>query len=100
MSSIFRYEPFVALSGNLGWKFLVVDDVLLTREQETCPTISLDKNSIEFKFQTHRNYQLKFVKDPGYETYNTTVKNKETKNSQKRMRQRRRRRNRRLQFLP
>ena len=51
----FRYQPFIAVSGNPGVKVPVLDDVLSTHEQETYPTTSLDKNSIEFVFQTDRN---------------------------------------------
>ena len=69
----FRYEPFVAVSGNLGGKVPIVD-VLSSHEQEIYPTTSLDENCIEFEFQTDRNYyvdlrqsflalKLKFVKD-------------------------------------
>ena len=79
MSSNFRYQPFVAVSGNLGGKFRVVDDVLSSREQEIYPTTSLDENRIEIEFQTDRNYyidlrqtylalKLKLVKGRGYET--------------------------------
>ena len=56
MSSNFRYQRFVAVSGNLGWKVPVVDDVLSSHEQEIYPTISLDESCIEFEFQTDRNY--------------------------------------------
>ena len=82
MSSNFWYQPFVAVSGNLGGKVPVVDDVLSSHEQEIYPTTSLDENCIEFEFQTDRNYyvdlrqtylalKLKLVKGCGYETYNT-----------------------------
>ena len=47
MSSNFRYQPFVAVSGNLGGKVPVVDDVLSSHEQEIYPTTSLDENCIE-----------------------------------------------------
>ena len=56
MSCIFRYQPFVAVSGNLGGK--VVDDVLSSHEQEIYPTTSLDENCIEFEFQTDQNYYV------------------------------------------
>ena len=90
MSSNFRYQPFVAVSGNHGGKVPVVDDVLSSREQEIHPTTSLDENCIEFEFQTDRNYyvdlrqtylalKLKLVKGPGYETYNTKEVKKEHK---------------------
>ena len=50
----FRYQIFVAVSGNLGMKLPVVNDVL-SHEQEIYPTTSLDENSIEFEFQTDGN---------------------------------------------
>ena len=76
----FRYQPFVAVSGNLGGKVPIVDDVQSSHEQEVCPTTSLDENCLEFKFQTDRNYyvdlrqsflalKLKFVKGRGYDKY-------------------------------
>ena len=52
----FRYQPFVAVSGNLGGKVAIVDDVLSSHEQEIYPTTSLDENCIEFDFQRDRNY--------------------------------------------
>ena len=58
MSSIFRYQPFVADSGNLGGKVPVVDGVLSSHEQEIYPTTSLDENCIVFEFQTDRNYYV------------------------------------------
>ena len=90
MSSNFRYQPFVAVSGNLGGKIPLVDDVLLSPEQEICPTTSLDEICIEFEFQTDPNYyvdlrqtnlalQLKLVRGRGYETYNTKEVKKEHK---------------------
>ena len=86
----FRYQPFVAVSGNLGGKVPIVDDVLSSHEQETYPTTSLDENCIEFEFQTDRNYyvdlrqsflalKLKFVKGRGYDTYESKEKKKEHK---------------------
>ena len=82
MLSNFWYQPFVAVSGNLGGKVPVVDDVWSCHEQEVYPTTSLDENCIEFEFQTDRNYYVdlrqtylalkpKLVKCRGYETYNT-----------------------------
>ena len=79
MSSIFRYQPFVAVSGNLGGKVPVVEDVLSSHEQEIYPTTSLVEDCIEFEFQTNRNYyvdlrktylalKLKLVRGRGYET--------------------------------
>ena len=84
----FRYQPFVAVSGNLGGKVPIVDDVLSSHEQETYPTTSLDENCIEVEFQTERNYyvdlgqsflalKLKFVKGRGYDTYESKEKEKE-----------------------
>ena len=72
----FRYQPFVAVSGNLGGKVAIVDDVLPSHEQEIYPTTSLDENCIESDFQTDRNYyvdlrqsflalKFKFVKGRG-----------------------------------
>ena len=86
----FRYQPFVAVSGNLGGKVPIVDDVLSSHEQEIYPTTSLDENCIEFEFQTDRNYyvdlrqsflalKLKFVKGRGYDTYESKEKKKEHK---------------------
>ena len=56
MSSNFRYQHFVAVSGNLGVKVPVVDDVLSSHEQKTYPTTSFDENCIEFEFQTEADY--------------------------------------------
>ena len=89
-SNNFRYQPFVAVSGNLGGKVPIVDDVLFSQEQEIYPTTSLDENCIEFEFQTDRNYyvdlrqsflalKLKFVKGRGYDTYEIKEKKKEHK---------------------
>ena len=94
MSSNFRYESFVAVSGNLGGKVPVVDDVLSFREQEIYPTTSLDENCIEFEFQTDRNYyvdlrqtylvlKLKLVRGRGYETFNAKEVKKEHKEEEK-----------------
>ena len=94
MSSNFRYQPFVAVSGNLGGKVPVVDDVLSSHEQEIYPTTSLDENCIEFEFQTDRNYyvdlrqtylalKLKLVRGRNYETYNTKEIKKECKEEAK-----------------
>ena len=87
----FWYQPFVAVSGNLGGKVPIVDDVLSSHEQEVYPTTSLDENCIEFEFQTDRNYyvdlrqsflalKLKFVKGRCYDTYESKEKKKEHKN--------------------
>ena len=51
----FRYQPFVAVSGNPAVKVLVVDDVLSSHEQERYPTTTLDGNSLELESQTDRN---------------------------------------------
>ena len=52
-----RYQPFVAVSGNLGGKVPIVDDPLSSHEQEIYPTTSLDENCLEFEIQTdHNNY--------------------------------------------
>ena len=85
---MFRYQPFVAVSGNPGVKVPVVDDVLSSHEQEKYPTTSLNENSIEFQFQTDRNVyvdlrktylarKIKLVKEKGFDTYKTTEKKKE-----------------------
>ena len=81
MSSNFRLQPFVAVSGNLGGKVPVVDDVLSSHEQEIYATTSINANCIEFEIQTDRtNYvdlrqtclalKLKLVRGRRYETYN------------------------------
>ena len=86
----FRYQPFVAVSGSLGGKLPIVDDVLSSHEQEIYPTTSFDENCIEFEFQTDRNYyvdlrqsflalKLKFVKGRGYDTYESKEQKKEHK---------------------
>ena len=86
----FRYQPLVAVSGNLGGKVPIVDDVLYSHEQEIYPNTSLDENCIEFEFQTDRNYyvdlrqsflalKLKFVKGRRYDTYESKEKKKEHK---------------------
>ena len=58
MSSNSRYQLFVAISGSLGGKVPVVDDVLSSHEREIYPTTSLDENCIEFEFQMDRNYYV------------------------------------------
>ena len=86
-NNIFRYQPFVAVSGNLGGKVPIVDDVLSSHEKEIYSTTSLDENCIEFEFQTDRSYyvdlrqsflalKLKFVKRRGYDTYESKEKKK------------------------
>ena len=87
MSNSFRYQLFVAVSGNLGGKVPIVDDVLSSHEQEISSTTSLDENCIEFEFQTDRNYyvvlrqsflalELKFVKGRGYDKFESREKKK------------------------
>ena len=82
MSNNFWYPHFMAVSGNVGGKVPVVEDVLASHEQEIYPNTWLDKNCIEFEFQTDRNYhvdlrqtylalKLKLVRGRGYENYNT-----------------------------
>ena len=91
MSSNFRYQTFVAVSGNLGGKVSVVDDVLSSHEQKIYSTTSLDENCIESEFQTDRNYyrdlrqtylalKQKLVRRRGYETY---ISKKSKKGAQK-----------------
>ena len=86
----FRYQHFVAVSGNLGGKVPTVDDVLSSHEQEIFRTRSLDENCIEFVFQADRNYyvdlrqsflalKLKFVTGRGYDTYESKEKKREHK---------------------
>ena len=86
----YRYQPFVAVSGNPGVKVPVVDDVLSSHEREIYPTTSFDKDSFEFGFQTDRNnyvnlrqtylaLKIKIVKGRGFDTYKTTEKKKEHK---------------------
>ena len=90
----FRYQPFVAVSGNLGGKVPIVDNVLSSHEQEIYPTTSLDENCIEFEFQTDRNHyvdlretylalKLKLVRGRGCDTYNTREVKKEHKEETK-----------------
>ena len=94
MLSNFRYQPFVAVSGNLGGKVPVVDDVLLSHEQEIYPITSLDENCIEFEFQTDRIFyvdlrqsylalKLKLARGGSYENYNTREVKKELKKEAK-----------------
>ena len=84
----------MAVCGNLGGKILAVDDVLPSHEQETYPTTSVEENSIEFEFQTDRNYYVdlrqtylalkrKHLRGRGYETYNTKEVKKEHKEEAK-----------------
>ena len=86
----FRYQPFVAVAGNLGGKVPNVGDILSSHEQEIYPTTSFVQNCIEIDFQTERNYyvdlrqsflglKLKFVKRRGYNTYESKENKKEHK---------------------
>ena len=90
MSNNFRYQAFVAVSGNPGGKVPVVDDVLSSHEQEIYLSTSHDENCIDFEFQTDGNYyvdlrqtylalKLKLVRGRVYETYNTKKVKKEHK---------------------
>ena len=78
----------MAVSGNLGGKVPIVDNVLSFYEQEIYPTTSLYENCIELEFQTDRNYcvdsrqsflalKLKLAKERGYDTLESKEKNKE-----------------------
>ena len=58
MSINFRYQPFLAVSVNLGGKIPVVDDVLSSHEKEIYPSTSLNENCIEFEFQTDRSFYV------------------------------------------
>ena len=87
----FRYQPFVAVSRSRREKVPNVDYVLsLNHENGIHPTTSVDKNCIEFEFQTDRNYyidlrksflalKLKFVKVRGYDKYESEEKKMEHK---------------------
>ena len=68
MSSNFRYQTFVAVSGNLGGKVPVVNNVLSSHEREIYPTTPLSENCIEFDFQTGRNYYVDLKHVLGFET--------------------------------
>ena len=78
----------MSVSGNLGGKVPVPDDVFSSNEQEVYPTTSLDENCIEFEFRTDRNYyvdlrqsflalKLKVVKGRGHDTYKSKEKKQE-----------------------
>ena len=84
----------MAVSGNLGGKVPLVDDVLSSHKQEIYPKTSLDESCIEFEFRTDRNYyvdlgqtylalKLKLVRSPGYETNNSREVKKEHKKEAK-----------------
>ena len=51
MPNIFWHELFVTISGKLGWKVLVVDDVLSSREQETFPQSHLIETAKSLNFK-------------------------------------------------
>ena len=81
MSSNFQYQSFVAVSGILGGKIPVTDNLLSSHVQQFYPTTSLDECCKEFEFQTDRNYyadlrqtflalKLNFVEGRCYEAYN------------------------------
>ena len=83
----------MAVSGNLGGKVPVVDNVLSSHEQQIYPTTSVDEKSIEFEFQTDRNYyvdlgqsylalKVKLVKGRGYDTHKSKEPKKENKNEE------------------
>ena len=89
----FRYQPYVAVSGNLVGKVPVVDDVLSSHEQQIYPTTSLVENSLEFEFQAERNYYVdlrqsylalivKLVKGRGYDTHKSKEAKKQHKNEE------------------
>ena len=97
MSSIFWYQPNVAVSGNLGGKVPVVDNVLSSKQQVMNLTASIDQNYLKFEFQTDRNHyvdsiqkymasKLKLANVSGYKTCNTKNVKKTTKKKQKRIR--------------
>ena len=58
LNNNFRYQTFVAVSGNIGGKVPIVDNVPSSHEQEIYLTTSLDENCIEFEFQTNRSYYV------------------------------------------
>ena len=78
----------MAVSGNVGCKVPVVDDVLSSHEQLNDPTTSLGEKSIAIQFQTDRNYYVylrqsylalivKLVKGRGYDTHKSKQAKKE-----------------------
>ena len=95
ISSNFRYQTFVAVSGNFAGNVpVVVSPVLSSHEQEIYPTTSIDENCTKFEFQTDRNYyidlrqtylalKMKLVTGRGYETYNTKELRKKDKEEAK-----------------
>ena len=83
----------MAATGNLGGEIPVVDDVLSSHEQQIYPSTSLEENSIEFEFQTDRNYyvglhqsylapKVKLVKERGYDTHKSKEAKREHKNEE------------------
>ena len=58
MSSRFWNQNFVAVSGNLGRKVPVIDNVLSLHEKEINRNNSIDEKCIEFEFQTDRSYYV------------------------------------------
>ena len=86
----FRYQPFVAVSGNPVVKVPVADNVLSFHEHEIYPSTSFDGNSIDFEFQTDLNFYVdlrqiyialknKLFKKRGFDKYKTAEKKKENK---------------------
>ena len=84
----FRYQHFVAVSGNPGVKVPVVDNMLSSHEQKIYPTTSVDENSNEFECQTDCNVyvdlrqtylalKLKLVERRGFDKYKITEKREE-----------------------
>ena len=78
----FRYQTFVAVSGNPCVKVPVVDSMLSSHEQEVHSITFFGENSIEFDFQTDRNVyvdlrqtylalKIKLVEGRGLNTYKT-----------------------------
>ena len=49
---------FVAVSGNLGGKVRIINDVLSYREQDYHSSTLLHENCIEFEFESKRNYNV------------------------------------------
>ena len=83
----------MAVSGNLGGKVPVVDDVLSSHEQQIYPNTPLDENSIEFEFQTNLTYfvdlrqsylapKVILVKERGYDTHKWKEAKKEHENEE------------------
>ena len=78
------------VSGNLGRKVQINDDVPSSHKQEIYPNSSPDENCTDFEFQTDRNYyvelresflalKLKFVNGRGYDTNERKEKRQEHK---------------------